>query len=45
MEDNNSGKMEAFLKNHPRMIGALFTILLALSQVGGAAAAMAHTID
>jgi|AntDeeMinimDraft_4_1070355.scaffolds.fasta_scaffold00161_1 hypothetical protein len=45
MTDDTSGKMEAFLKNHPRMIGALFTILLALSQVGGAAAAAAHTID
>lgn len=26
------------LKNHPRMIGALFTILLVLSQAGTAAA-------
>ncbi|SIS09324.1 DUF7503 family protein [Natronorubrum thiooxidans] len=27
-----------YLKNHPRMIGALFTILLVLSQAGTAAA-------
>ncbi|WP_425600932.1 DUF7503 family protein [Haloterrigena alkaliphila] len=27
-----------YLKNHPRMIGVLFTILLALSQAGSAAA-------
>ena len=45
MADSNNGKMESFLREHPRMIGVLFTILLALSQVGGAAAAMAQTID
>ncbi|MFA9428112.1 hypothetical protein [Natronorubrum sp. A-ect3] len=28
-----------YLKNHPRMIGALFTILLVLSQAGTVAAA------
>jgi len=27
-----------YLKNHPRMIGALFTALLLLSQAGNAAA-------
>ncbi|WP_449271920.1 DUF7503 family protein [Haloterrigena salifodinae] len=27
-----------YLKNHPRMIGVLFTILLAISQAGSAAA-------
>ncbi|WP_425498445.1 DUF7503 family protein [Natrinema soli] len=27
-----------YLKNHPRMIGALFTLLLLLSQAGSAAA-------
>lgn len=27
-----------YLKNHPRMIGALFTILLAISNVGTVAA-------
>ncbi|WP_275039963.1 DUF7503 family protein [Natronorubrum sulfidifaciens] len=27
-----------YLKNHPRMIGALFTILLVLSQAGTVAA-------
>ncbi|WP_277612937.1 DUF7503 family protein [Natrinema saccharevitans] len=27
-----------YLKNHPRMIGALFTILLLLGQAGNAAA-------
>ncbi|WP_449406811.1 DUF7503 family protein [Natronorubrum bangense] len=27
-----------YLKNHPRMIGVLFTILLVLSQVGTVAA-------
>lgn len=30
--------MKAFLREHPRMIGALFTILLLLSQAGGAIA-------
>lgn len=28
-----------YLKNHPRMIGVLFTIMLVLSQAGAAAAA------
>lgn len=45
MSDNNDGKMESFLKDHPRMIGVLFTMLLALSQVGGALAAAGKTID
>ena len=45
MADSNHGKMESFLREHPRMIGVTFTILLALSQVGGAAAAAARTID
>ncbi len=45
MADSNNGKMESFLRAHPRMIGVLFTILLALSQIGGAAAAAARTID
>lgn len=30
--------MKAFLREHPRMIGALFTVLLLLSQAGGAVA-------
>ena len=29
-----------YLKNHPRMIGALFTILLGLTQAGTGAAGM-----
>lgn len=45
MADSDSGKTATFLKNHPRMIGVLFTMMLALSQVGGAAAAWAKTID
>lgn len=31
-----------YLKNHPRMIGALFTIMLLLSQAGTAAAGGAY---
>jgi hypothetical protein len=30
--------LSQYLKNHPRMIGVLFTILLALSQAGTVAA-------
>lgn len=36
MSDNDD--MKAFLREHPRMIGALFTILLLVSQAGGALA-------
>lgn len=36
MSDNN--EMAEFLREHPRMIGALFTILLLVSQAGNAAA-------
>ncbi len=32
-------EMTQYLTNHPRMIGALFTIVLLLSQAGTAAAA------
>ena len=35
MEDN---KLTAFLKDNPRMIGALFTIMVFLSTTGAAAA-------
>lgn len=35
---DNDGSVARYLANHPRMIGALFAILLALSQTGTAAA-------
>ena len=34
----NDGDLAAYVAKHPRMAGALLTILLALSQVGTAAA-------
>ena len=34
--------MKAYLENHPRMIGVLFTILLALSQAGTVAASVSQ---
>lgn len=37
MSETN-GSLQAYLEENPRMIGILFTILLALSQVGTAAA-------
>ena len=37
-EDNASG-LASHLKEHPRAMGALFTMLLLLSQAGNAAAA------
>jgi len=43
MSDTN-GRMAAYIAEHPRMAGALFTILLLLSQVGGAAANKGSTI-
>ncbi|AGN01469.1 hypothetical protein L593_07620 [Salinarchaeum sp. Harcht-Bsk1] len=36
--------MAAYLAEHPRMVGALFTILLLLSQVGSVAANQNSTI-
>jgi len=36
MSDNDS--LTAYLADHPRMIGALFTLLLLVSQAGSAAA-------
>jgi len=44
MSDDNS-KMATYITEHPRMAGALFTILLLLSQVGGAAANKVSTIS
>lgn len=41
---NNDGRVTAYLANNPRKIGVLFTLMLALSQVGSAAAAAGTTI-
>lgn len=38
MSDDN---LKAYLAEHPRMIGVLFTLLLLLSQAGNAAASWA----
>jgi len=35
---DDTGRMTQYLANNPRKIGVLFTLLLALSQVGSAAA-------
>jgi len=43
MSDSNS-RLKAYLANNPRKIGVLFTLLLALTQVGGAAAARGTTV-
>ena len=43
MTDTN-GRPASYLAEHPRMAGALFTILLVLSQVGSAAANKTSTI-
>ncbi len=43
MEENN-GKMTEFLAQHPKLIGAVFAIMLALSNVGMAAANSHSTI-
>lgn len=43
MSDSN-GRMKQYLANNPRKIGVLFTLLLVLSQVGGAAAAHGTTV-
>jgi hypothetical protein len=37
-------KVSTYLAEHPRMAGVLFTLLLALSQAGAAAAAHGSTI-
>lgn len=43
MSDDTS-KVAAYLAEHPRMAGALFTILLVLTQIGTAAANKNSTI-
>lgn len=43
MTDTN-GRIASYLAEHPRMAGALFTILLVLSQVGTVAANQNSTI-
>ena len=42
MSDDN-GALVSYLKDNPRMMGALFTIVLLLSQAGGALAGNAAT--
>lgn len=43
MSDDTS-ELAAYLAEHPRMVGALFTILLVLTQIGTAAANKNSTI-
>lgn len=43
MSDNDGG-MASYLASHPRMAGALLTLLLVLSQVGTVSANYASTI-
>lgn len=38
-QTETDGKFVEYLKNHPRMMGALFTLVLLLSQAGSVAAA------
>jgi len=38
MSDADSGRMAEYLAENPRMIGAVFTVLVALSQAGSALA-------
>ena len=45
MPKNTTSSVQMTLKNHPRMIGVLFTLILLLSQAGSAAAANGVTID
>lgn len=42
MEDNHD--IKTYLAEHPRMMGALFTLALLLSQIGTAAAQNAGTV-
>lgn len=42
---DNDGSMTAYLADHPRMAGALLTMLLVLSQAGTAAANHGCTIS
>jgi hypothetical protein len=42
MSDDNSA-LVSYLKDNPRMMGALFTIVLLLSQAGGALATNSTT--
>lgn len=45
MADGNSGTVASLLREHPRVLGVLFALLVALSQVGSAAGAIVGVID
>lgn len=41
--ESNSSSMAAYLAEHPKMVGVLFTMLILLSQAGSAVAGQAGT--
>jgi hypothetical protein len=43
MSETDSGTIASYLKENPRMMGALFTLVLLLSQAGSVAGAAAGT--
>jgi hypothetical protein len=44
MSEDNTAAMASYLKDHPRMMGALFTLVLLLSQAGTVAAGNSGSI-
>ena len=38
-------KMAEFLKEHPKMMGVLFTLTVLMTQMGSAAAAAGHSVS
>ncbi|MFB6161168.1 MAG: hypothetical protein ABEJ61_08335 [Haloferacaceae archaeon] len=45
MSEDNTAAMASYLKDHPRMMGALFTLVLLLSQAGTVAAGNAGSVS
>ncbi|WP_248896523.1 DUF7503 family protein [Haloplanus halobius] len=45
MSESDSGTVATYLKNNPRMMGVLFTMLLLLSQAGTVAAGNSGAIS
>jgi hypothetical protein len=43
MSENDSGTIASYLKENPRMMGVLFSLMLLLSQAGNVAANAAST--
>lgn len=45
MAETTDGKLASYLADHPRMMGALFTLMVLLTKAGSVAADHGGTVD